>query len=89
MRLPKTFFILAGEASGDLHGAKLIEALKAADPSVRVVGMGGPKMAAAGLEVFKDLEGMQVLGFWEVVKHYGFFKKVFYELLDRFKQAKP
>ena len=87
--MPKTLFILAGEASGDLHGAKLIEALKAADPGIRIVGMGGPKMAAAGLEVFKDLDGMQVVGFWEVAKKYGFFKKVFFELLDRFKQTKP
>lgn len=83
------FFLLAGEASGDMHGAKLIEALKAAEPGAVFVGMGGPKMAAAGLQVAKDLEGMQVVGFWEVAKHYGFFRTVFYELLDRLKQEKP
>ena len=81
--------MLAGEASGDLHAAKLITALKAIEPGARFVGMGGPKMAAAGLEVAKDLEGMQVVGFWEVFKNYGFFKKVFYQLLDRVKQEKP
>lgn len=83
------FFLLAGEASGDMHGAKLIEALTAAEPGAAFVGMGGPKMAAAGLQVAKDLDGMQVVGFWEVAKHYGFFRKVFYELLDRVKQEKP
>lgn len=83
------FFLLAGEASGDMHGAKLIEALKAAEPGAAFVGMGGPKMAAAGLQVAKDLDGMQVVGFWEVAKHYGFFRTVFYELLDRLKQEKP
>jgi len=83
------FFILAGEASGDLHGAKLIEALKRLEPGARCIGMGGPKMAAAGLEVAKDLDGMQVVGFWEVAKQYGFFKDVFYKLLDRVKQEKP
>src|SRR4051812_38089367 len=87
--MPTTFFMLAGEASGDLHAAKLITALKAQEFGARVVGMGGPKMAAAGLEVAKDLAGMQVMGFWEVAKNYGFFKKVFYELLDRVKQEKP
>ncbi|MCK6472921.1 MAG: hypothetical protein L6R28_14355 [Planctomycetes bacterium] len=82
-------FLLAGEASGDMHGAKLIEALKAAEPGATFVGMGGPKMAAAGLQIAKDLDGMQVVGFWEVAKHYGFFRTVFYELLDRVKQEKP
>ncbi|MBI3829921.1 MAG: hypothetical protein HY291_10415 [Planctomycetes bacterium] len=87
--MPTTYFILAGEASGDMHGAKLIEAWKALEPDARFVGMGGPKMAAAGLEVAKDLDGMQVVGFWEVAKKYGFFKQVFYKLLDRVKQERP
>jgi lipid-A-disaccharide synthase len=83
------FFMLAGEASGDLHASRLITALKLRDPASRFVGMGGPKMAAAGLVVAKDLQGMQVVGFWEVAKKYGFFKKVFYELLDRVKTERP
>ena len=87
--MPTTFFILAGETSGDQHAAKLLRALKAQEPDARFVGMGGPCMAAAGLEVAKDLDGMQVMGFWEVAKKYGFFKKVFYRLLDRVKQEKP
>lgn len=87
--MPTTLFFLAGEASGDLHGAKLVAALRERDPSVRCIGMGGPKMAAAGMELAKNLDGMQVMGFWEVAKQYGFFKKVFYELLDRVKQERP
>jgi len=87
--MPTTFFILAGEASGDHHGAKLIRELKSREEGLRVVGMGGAKMAAAGMEVAKDLDGMQVVGFWEVVKQYGFFRRVFYELLDRVKQERP
>jgi lipid-A-disaccharide synthase len=83
------FFMLAGEASGDAHASRLMEALKAAEPTATFVGMGGPKMAAAGLDVAKDLEGMQVLGIWEVVKNYGFFRDVFYKMLDRVKQEKP
>lgn len=87
--MPSTYFILAGEASGDMHAAKLIEAWKTLEPDARFVGMGGPKMAAAGLEVAKDLDGMQVVGFWEVAKKYGFFRSVFYKLLDRVKQERP
>jgi len=84
-----TFFMLAGEASGDSHAAKLITALKALEVDARFAGMGGPSMAKAGLEVAKDLEGMQVVGFWEVARKFGFFKRVFHELLDRVKQQRP
>ena len=87
--MPKTFFILAGEASGDAHAAKLIAQLQTLSPGARCVGLGGPQMSAAGFEAFKDLSRMQVVGFWEVVKQYGFFKRVFYELLDRVKQCRP
>jgi len=87
--MPTTFFLLAGETSGDMHAAKLIRALKEKCPDARFVGMGGPQMAAAGMEVAKDLDGMQVVGFWEVAKRYGFFKKIFYQLLDRVKQERP
>src|SRR5579862_4506318 len=86
--MPTTFFILAGEASGDTHAARLVTELKAQAPGARCVGMGGPAMISAGFEAFKDLDGMQV-GFWEVAKKYGFFKKVFYDLLDKLKQTRP
>ena len=81
--------MLAGEASGDAHAARLIAQLQALSPGARCVGMGGPHMSAAGFEAFKDLEGMQVVGFWEVAKQYAFFKRVFHELLDRVKQHRP
>jgi lipid-A-disaccharide synthase len=72
-----------------MHGARLLEALREREPSARFVGMGGPRMAAAGLETAQDLEGMQVMGFWEVARRYGFFREVFRRLLDRLKQEHP
>src|SRR5437762_449780 len=83
------FFILAGEASGDLHAAKLMRALRSRDETARFVGMGGKAMAAAGLDVVKDLEGMQVVGFWEVARHYSFFVRTGDLLFERLKQEKP
>ena len=50
-----TFFLSAAEASGDLHAANLIRALKARVPDARFVGVGGPRMAAAGCELLRDL----------------------------------
>jgi lipid-A-disaccharide synthase len=59
--------IIAGEASGDLHGAGVAERLRALRPDVPLVGMGGERMAAAGVRLFSQAEG--VVGFVEVIKH--------------------
>ena len=59
--------IIAGEASGDLHGAGVAERLRAVRPDVPLVGMGGERMAAAGVRLFEQAEG--VVGFVEVLKH--------------------
>jgi lipid-A-disaccharide synthase len=54
--------IVAGEASGDLHGATLCRALRALAPACPLVGMGGERMAAAGLERLADVTGAAVVG---------------------------
>ena len=59
--------IIAGEASGDLHGAGVAEQLRAMRPDLPLIGMGGERMAAAGVRLFEQAEG--VVGFVEVLKH--------------------
>ena len=59
--------VIAGEASGDLHGAGLVHALKRARPDVRFAGMGGPRMREAGVEIIEDAERLAVMGFVEVL----------------------
>jgi lipid-A-disaccharide synthase len=62
--------IVAGEASGDLHGANLVkEALKAA-PHLSFFGIGGPRMREAGVETLVDASEMAVVGLVEVVAHF-------------------
>jgi len=60
--------MVAGEASGDAHGAELIHAIKEKKPQVRIIGVGGPKMVAAGQEQLFDLTEHAVLGLAEVLK---------------------
>ena len=54
--------IITGEASGDLHGANLAAALKAQDPDLRVLGVGGARMKAAGVELVQDIGRVDVIG---------------------------
>ena len=63
------YYLIAGEASGDLHGAKLVEALLRRDPSAKIRAWGGELMAAAGAEVVKDYRELAFMGFVEVVKN--------------------
>lgn len=59
--------LVAGEASGDLHGATLCRALLAQAPSWKLTGMGGVRMAEAGVQVLSDLTGLAVVGGSEAV----------------------
>ena len=58
--------IVAGEASGDLHGANLVRAMHRIDSSLEFYGVGGPKMKAAGVRQIADVSDMAVVGLTEV-----------------------
>jgi lipid-A-disaccharide synthase len=62
--------LVAGEDSGDRHAAALFMELKKLMPSVRAIGMGGPRMREAGIEIVQDNAGLAVIGVAEVVRHY-------------------
>jgi lipid-A-disaccharide synthase len=81
--------IVAGELSGDLLGAGLIEALKAKYPNAVIEGIGGPKMLAAGFHSHFPLETLSVMGLVEVLKHYFEIKKCHDSLAEYFLQQPP
>ncbi|MBD3347580.1 MAG: lipid-A-disaccharide synthase [Candidatus Eisenbacteria bacterium] len=64
-----SILIVAGEASGDLHGSKLLARLRDLEPGVDVFGVGGDRMVAAGLEAVYDSDEFSVMGFAEVLRH--------------------
>lgn len=80
--MTKSVLIIAGEASGDLHGAALIRELKKLDSELNFYGIGGNKMKSSGIDLIYHSDRMSFLGFVEVVKHLPFISKVQKELLE-------
>jgi lipid-A-disaccharide synthase len=68
-----TILLLAGEASGDLHGSHVARELRQTIPGVRLVGLGGDRMRAEGVHLLADLSELAVMGFAEVVGRLPFF----------------
>ena len=84
----KNVLIIAGEVSGDLHGASLIRELKKLDSSLKIFGIGGDKMQAEGMELIYHIDKMAFLGFVEVIKHLPFIKRVQRNIIDEVKKRK-
>ena len=85
-----SIYIIAGEVSGDTHGAYLMEALLKQVPDISFLGAGGPEMRKIGGESITNwVEDAAVMGIVEVLKHYKWFKQRFQEMLDEAVAAKP
>ena len=63
------YYIIAGEASGDLHGANLMKELKIADPAAQFRAWGGDLMEEAGAELVKHYRDLAFMGFTEVIQN--------------------
>ncbi|MCI5114507.1 MAG: lipid-A-disaccharide synthase [Candidatus Electrothrix sp. AW1] len=63
--------IVTGEASGDMHGARLVEAMQALQPDLSFSGIGGQELAAAGVKMLFDASKLAVVGITEVMSHLG------------------
>jgi len=81
--------LVAGEPSGDLLGGELISALRARVPNARFVGIGGPRMVAAGMHTLFPLEKLSVRGYVEVLRHYREITGIRRQLKRYFLDARP
>ncbi len=86
---PKLVVLLAAEPSADALGASIAQAWQTHDPSVRLVGMAGPLMRAAGVEDWWQMEQVSVMGLWEVLKQYPRLKRLQTEVKKRLLAEKP
>lgn len=82
-------YLIAGETSGDARGAELMRALKASHPELEFHGAGGREMRAIAGEHFSDWADEAVVGLWDVLKKYGYFKAQFDRMLRELEQVRP
>ncbi|MCP5462798.1 MAG: lipid-A-disaccharide synthase [bacterium] len=81
--------IIAGEASGDMHGAALVKELKKSLPHMHFFGVGGFEMQRQGVELVHTVKDLAVLGAIEIIRHYPRLRRIFHELIDMARLRKP
>lgn len=81
--------ILAGEASGDIHGAGLVAAMQEMNPGLELCGMGGDKMRQAGVDTMVDAAEMSMVGLVEIISQLAAVYKARRILLDSLQQSPP
>lgn len=79
--MTQTLLVIAGEDSGDLHGAELLRELKARRPDLRIIGVGGPRMSPFLDRKLADVKDLAVVGFIEVIKHLPRLNRLFKQIL--------
>lgn len=85
----KKILIIAGEASGDLHGSNLVKSLKEQDPSLAIYGVGSRNMREAGVRMLADASTISVVGATEVLTHIGAIYGVYAKLKRFLRDERP
>ncbi|MCX6981388.1 MAG: lipid-A-disaccharide synthase [Verrucomicrobia bacterium] len=83
------FYVVAGEASGDSRGVELMRALRELRPGIEFLGAGGREMKAFAGDAIFDWADEAVVGLWDVLKKYGYFRSQFHRMLAEIEAAKP
>ena len=85
----KRIYFVAGEESGDIHGANLIRAIHDQCPEVACEGLGGIRMQGAGMTLHHDLAGEAIMGFTEIIRKFGKIRRLFLDTVDRLRESPP
>jgi len=86
---PQLLYVVAGEASGDARGAELLHALRQQLPELQIRGAGGAKMEALANGPFLEWSGEAVVGLWDVLKKYGYFRAQMDRMLAEIEECRP
>ncbi|MDG1355749.1 MAG: lipid-A-disaccharide synthase [Opitutales bacterium] len=86
---PVDLLVVAGEASGDEHAARLVKDLKSNYPDLRISSLGGEELIKAGAEQVFSLANYAVVGLVEVIKNYSLFRNLFKQTLTWIEQVRP
>jgi len=86
---PKKMMIIAGEPSGDLHGANLVKALKQRAPEIDITGIGGDAMARAGMDILFHIRDLSVMGVTEVLLKMRTIARVFRGIKGQLERFSP
>ncbi|MDE3057955.1 MAG: lipid-A-disaccharide synthase [Bacteroidota bacterium] len=81
--------MIAGETSGDVHGAGVVRELKRRQSSIEIFGIGGDKMQQEGMVLTYHVRELSFMGFWEVVKHLPLIRSVERTMEQLLKLKKP
>ncbi len=81
--------IVAGEASGDLHGGNLVKALTRLDPTIELFGIGGSQMRSAGVDIRVDISELAVMGLTEVLLHYRRLRRILRQMQKLLHRERP
>ncbi len=81
--------VVAGEASGDLHASAVVRELSALDPSLRVFGIGGDRLAAEGMRLVRDARHLAIVGLFNVVWHLPVVFRAFRDLMREIDHEQP
>ncbi len=84
-----SLFVAAGDPSGDIATARLIDHLTDLSTPPELFGLGGSHLADRGMELFAEPNELAVIGFWEVARRYRFFRRLFHRCLEEITRRRP
>jgi lipid-A-disaccharide synthase len=85
----KKIFIVAGESSGDFHGANVIRALSRINPAISVTGIGGAELESAGVKLIHNFREINFIGFTKVIKNLKKITGVLNDTVEKIKKQNP
>lgn len=85
----KKILVVIGEASGDLHAGRVLSCLKKIRPDLELIGTGGAIFQTLSKKTYYEIEQMEVLGWWEVLKKWQFLKSMFTKIVSLLDSEKP